>query len=216
MKMKEMKKNWSFYTDWLQSKLPQYAKLLNSGTSDDVIAKLETYLQLSLPEEVKELYRMNDGDNSSNVEDVYVGTFLAFEFLSIERIIEVHNDWKQFNNLFDDQEYSGSSFPEGAIKIQYTNEKWIPIFKDGASNYIGIDLDPDANGTKGQIINFGRDEDDKFVIANNLNSFLEYIKTKIQSGECDEAIIEEGVDEYGYGLKPESHLIDDLRKEFGQ
>ena len=67
-----------------------------------------------------------------------------------------------------------TSFPEGAIKKRYFNPNWIPIIFDNLGNYIGIDLDPDVNGTAGQVINFGRDEEDMFVIAESFEKFLDF------------------------------------------
>lgn len=206
-----IQENWTFYTNWLKSKLKTYSDLLNSGCSDGDIQKLENYLGISLPEDFKTLYKLNNGDNKINTENTYIGAFLGFEFLSIDRIISIHSDWKHYKN----DDYVGSSFPENHIRIQYTNSKWIPLFADSGGNYIGLDLDPGANGTNGQIINFGRDEDNKFVIANSLNSFLEFIKTKIQSGQCDAAITREDDGGFSFGLNPQSHLIDDLREMFG-
>ncbi|MEO5975559.1 MAG: SMI1/KNR4 family protein [Chryseolinea sp.] len=67
-----------------------------------------------------------------------------------------------------------TSFPEGAIKKKYFNPNWVPIIFDNLGNYIGIDLDPDENGTVGQIIVFGRDEEDMFVIADSFHRFLDF------------------------------------------
>lgn len=67
-----------------------------------------------------------------------------------------------------------TSFPEGAIKKKYFNPNWIPILFDNLGNYIGIDLDPDVNGTVGQVINFGRDEEEMFVIADSLEQFFNF------------------------------------------
>ncbi len=73
------------------------------------------------------------------------------------------------------EEISFTSTPEGAIKKMYFNPKWIPVFSDHGGNFIGVDLDPDVNGKKGQIIIFGRDEDDMFVLSDNIADFFEWI-----------------------------------------
>ena len=207
-----IKENWNFYTNWLKTKLPKYAALLNSGASVADIEKLESYLQFSVPDDLKILLQTNNGDSKLKSENTYLGAFLGFEFLSVDRIISIHEDWKNYVM----NEYDGTSFPATQIKIAYTNPKWIPLFADGAGNYVGIDLDPDLNGVSGQIINFGRDEENKFVIAKNLNSFMEFVVGKINSGECDAAITEEEEGDFSYGLNAQSHLIDDLREIYGE
>nr|WP_315595326.1 SMI1/KNR4 family protein [uncultured Cupriavidus sp.] len=47
----------------------------------------------------------------------------------------------------------------------------IPLTTDGG-NHVGLDYDPDTNGTIGQVITFGRDEDTKRVIANSFEHFV--------------------------------------------
>jgi len=76
-----------------------------------------------------------------------------------------------------------TSTPKNAINANYVNyQKWIPIFSDGAGNYLGIDLIPGIKGKKGQIINFGRDkeEQDMIVFADSLSDFFEFIKTELE------------------------------------
>ena len=64
------------------------------------------------------------------------------------------------------------SKPQKSIKEIYFYNKWIPFISDVGGNYIGYDLDPDENGTKGQIIIFGRDELQSTVVAKSLTEFL--------------------------------------------
>ena len=66
-----------------------------------------------------------------------------------------------------------TSTPPLAIRKKYFHHKWIPIFYDYGGNFIGMDLDPDEKGSKGQIIVFGRDEENMFVIANSLEEFFD-------------------------------------------
>lgn len=97
-----------------------------------------------------------------------------------------------------DNKLSLTSTPPGAIKTKYFHIKWIPVISDHGGNYIGIDLDPDDKGTKGQVIIFGRDEEDMFVLANSWGEFLENT-LELMKTNSDE-------------LKSESHLHDVLRK----
>ncbi|WP_426430108.1 SMI1/KNR4 family protein [Winogradskyella sp. HB-48] len=66
-----------------------------------------------------------------------------------------------------------SSCPEDKIKKKYYHYKWIPIFHDYSGNFIGIDLDPDKKGVKGQVIIFGSDEQNMVVIADDFEEFLD-------------------------------------------
>jgi cell wall assembly regulator SMI1 len=88
---------------------------------------------------------------------------------------EVERTYYNFNDTIP-----FTSTPKDSIKRIYYHHKWLPLFEDYGGNYIGIDLDPDVNGTKGQIINFGRDEEDMFVFADDLESFFDLILNEIE------------------------------------
>lgn len=64
-------------------------------------------------------------------------------------------------------------YPKDTIKKIYFHYKWLPFITDEGGNYIGLDLDPDKNGTKRQVINFGRDEDEMVVLGKSLDEFLD-------------------------------------------
>ncbi len=85
---------------------------------------------------------------------------------------------RQFHDL---AKYSKSR-PEGAIRIKYYHVKWLPLIHDGGNNFIGIDLAPGPNGVRGQVIVFGRDEDEMFVIDNTWEAFLDRVLRKIDEG----------------------------------
>lgn len=72
-----------------------------------------------------------------------------------------------------EDEIDFSSCPKDSIRKRYFHYKWLPMFSDYGGNFIGFDLDPDKNGTKGQIIIYGRDEEKMVVLADNLNDFLD-------------------------------------------
>lgn len=79
-----------------------------------------------------------------------------------------------------DNKITFTSTPENAIKKQYFHYKWLPLFSDIGGNYIGIDFDPDKNGKKGQIINFGQNEEQMFVMADSLEEFFDLVLTEIK------------------------------------
>ncbi|MFT6602097.1 MAG: cell wall assembly regulator SMI1 [Dokdonia donghaensis] len=72
-----------------------------------------------------------------------------------------------------EDEIDFSSYPKDKIKKKYFHYKWLPIFHDFGGNFIGIDLDPDINGVKGQFIIFGRDEEKMIVLADSFDEFLD-------------------------------------------
>jgi hypothetical protein len=50
------------------------------------------------------------------------------------------------------------------------------------SDYLGIDLDPGPGGVVGQVTNFGRNSDDKYVLATSWGQFLEDFADELEVG----------------------------------
>ena len=93
-----------------------------------------------------------------------------------------------------------TSTPENAIKRDYFNPKWLPVFEDFGGNFIGLDFDPDMAGVKGQVIIYGRDEENMVVLADSLSGLFDKIIAWQASPETNEA------------LENEFHIHDTLRE----
>ncbi|HSU15007.1 SMI1/KNR4 family protein [Longimicrobium sp.] len=141
---------------------------LNAGASPGRIRELETDLRVELPDSVRQFLAVHDGQGPGP------GLVFGLEFLSIDGI---RQNWSVLDEAEIEEMNSTlagdmSSWPEGFVKPLYWNRRWIPLTHDFGGNHIGIDLDPDVRGTVGQVIVFGRDEDEKMVIAPSFDAFL--------------------------------------------
>lgn len=193
-----MSNAWSTYKAELFKKMPSLSSTLNSGADENSIKAAEEEIGVSFGTELRELYLANDGDD----HEALCGAILGFQFLTLEELLSEWRDWKDFA---DDESLNApdrfTSVPEGCIKRRYADTKWLPLFTDNGGNFIGVDLDPDVKGTPGQIINFGRDEHDKAVLAESLGMFFERLTRIVRSsdfhiGEFDgEEVIYLGPDE---------------------
>lgn len=100
----------------------------------------------------------------------------SYNWDELEFEVFFNGEFKIERTFYDfDNQINFSSTPENAIRKKYFHYKWLPLFSDYGGNYIGIDLDPDTEGKKGQIINFGRDEEDMIVLAKSLDEFFDFI-----------------------------------------
>jgi cell wall assembly regulator SMI1 len=150
---------------------------LKDGATEEQLEKLERVIQVDLPESFKAFYRTHDGQTKG------YGLIFGLQLLSTKGIVD---SWKTWYALKDDglnEEFAKrmSSRPEGYIKKLYLNLRWIPFTHDQSGNHLGIDFDPDVKGRVGQIIAFGRDENEKKLIANSFEEFLEsYIKQLVE------------------------------------
>ena len=162
---------------WFNEHLPEVLADLNPGASIGEIESLETKIGVELPNSLRKFYQWHNGQKG----EILTGLFYGLEWLSLESI---YIEWESWSELEDEgfASMSGKSFHPGLVKEVYINKQWIPFASDGGGNNLGIDLDPGAQGTVGQVINFGADEDTKYVLADDFESFLSWFITQLESG----------------------------------
>jgi internalin A len=159
--------------DALEKQYKGYTQSFNPPATDDEILAYEQLIGKSLPDGYKDLYLSHNGQQ--RFDKYGLAFFFSLPFLSIRESME---QWKSLNQQLDDMsqaDIKSHSIPVDCIREQYLNPAWIPISKDSGGNFIGIDLDPYIKGTYGQVINFGRDEDNKYVIASGIGELLAYM-----------------------------------------
>lgn len=196
-----MEQNFKIFSEGVKNIYPDI-KTEQINTEVLHVLEIEKNMNIQFNDELRCWFQLI-GDAKFGVD----GFLAGLEIYSIDEMYDEWKNWREFDgnkNLNDSKYYS--SMPKEAIKCRYSNPKWIPLAHDYCSNYIGVDLDPDVNGKIGQVIDFGRDENNKKVIANSINEYLELL-IKYQ----DEMMIcEEDNGDY-YINKEEIHAIDWLK-----
>jgi cell wall assembly regulator SMI1 len=159
---------------------------LNSGATETDLLAFEKHIGNKLPEDVRSLYKIANGQKSPFYpiqdkgnfnfpfpikDNEYVGNlFGSYEFLSLDQAKKEWENWKTIEDQsskqeiadFDDNIQIRDTDP---VKKKYAHSKWIPIAMDGGGNSYALDLDPEPSGKIGQIIVIGPDEDLRRVIA---------------------------------------------------
>ncbi|MBY9081814.1 SMI1/KNR4 family protein [Paenibacillus sp. HN-1] len=194
---------WSAFVHAMSEQERRFPEFLNEPATEEELLEAEQQLGFPFPEEVKELYRIHNGQNHR------YGIVFGLYFLSLTELCRKHKDWKE---LIDSEGPEGlaelgelcTSTPPGTIKTVYANLRWIPLFYDGSGNAVGVDLDPGEHGSIGQIINFGRDEDNKLVLAPNLAAFI----PRYLMALADEVEIEAEDDDNDIFFSLDAHAID--------
>jgi cell wall assembly regulator SMI1 len=165
-----MKAHWNQIEQSLSTKGCLDDMGLRPGASKTELANLEKHLKVKLPDSLKAMLSIHDGQYDDNGPGLVDGQLL----LSVGGICR---QWDTWRSLDEDAmnvvcaEFMASD-PVGVIKPMYTNRLWIPLTEDRAGNHIGLDYDPDKKGTFGQVIRFGRDEDTKRLIAGSFEDFV--------------------------------------------
>lgn len=181
-----------------------YFKLfLNAPATIEEIQYVESEMGISFPDELRMLYLAHNGEDKSGP-----GLFFGLPFLSLDEVLD---EWRIFKKVEDGGplDFDAYSIPTKYIKEQYVNKKWIPIGNDAGGNNIAIDLDPDEKGQIGQVINFGRDEEVKYVIANSISDLLRFILQTLKDKNFT-IHREEDYLYWSYGANDNIHFLDAL------
>ena len=183
-----------------------FQPFLNPPATAEEIQHAEKEMNVTFPDDLRALYLTHNGEIESGP-----GFFFGLPFLSLADML---SEWKAWKGLDEDEELNeidAYSVPHLWIKESYANRHWIPISTDFGGNNIGIDFDPDTSGKVGQVINFGRDEEVKYVIAHQISDFLSFIAQTLQSGPHT---IYDGEDyvSWCYGPEEELHFLDAIRE----
>ena len=171
--------SWQPIRALLESKVDISLFDLNPPAPTEAIASLEQHIGLSLPQSFKELLATHDGQGSKQK----CGLFFGDEFLSVSEIRAQWDNWMSLEteDLNEELAASMSSQPPGVIKPLYLNAKWVPFTHDGGGNHSGLDLDPGPRGRLGQVIAFGRDVEEKKLLAGSFEDFLAQFLRRLQS-----------------------------------
>ncbi|MEK3911270.1 SMI1/KNR4 family protein [Paenibacillus sp. FSL H7-0331] len=164
----------TFFTR-LQAYVPDLPHRLNGPAAPEAINHLEAVTGYHFPEAFKQFYAIYDGDKGLG------GIYMGLEGLSIDNM-RIH--WNH-NRLYSSNLQSDViSYESNKIKEVSFHPDWFPIAHDGGGNYLGMDFSPGAKGTYGQLINYGRDEQQLYVISESFESFLGYILCQYEKGRC--------------------------------
>lgn len=159
---------------------------LRQGASDDQILSLQDHLGVDFPDSLKRFLSIHDG------QDGQAGLVGGQQLLSTESIRQEWDMWRSLDERAMNADCADfmASNPKGAIKPMYTNRSWIPLTKDWGGNHIGLDFDPDVQGTVGQVIRFGRDEDTKLLVAESFDAFAEKLATSLSESKWNGEYLE--------------------------
>ena len=130
-------------------------------TNEIIFKRLEKVVGYELPQSFKDFYNEHDGGYINNLP-----------FLSLDEII---NELNNMDYEYDDSEQDFKVEPTGAIKKKAYAEGRIPFMTDYSGNFVGLDFNAGTKGIVRQVINYGCDEVDVTVFANNFQDFIDGI-----------------------------------------
>ena len=152
-----------------------------SGASEEEIQEFEKRLGISLPDELKEVYRYKNGSKFLAVLPCVIDQRdLTFSLMSLR---EIETCKKYFQNrdalLTEFPDYFSSEDVEemrdSRVKPYLFNKKWLPFAEYCDSCYLMLDFDPDQEGQEGQIICYIHDPDEIIYVAKSFTELIEGI-----------------------------------------
>jgi cell wall assembly regulator SMI1 len=210
---------WREYVDWLRDHVPAAHANLAPGADDAAIAAPEARLGVELPEAAKAIWRCNDGQR----ETMLAGRIRkatpclpTLSFLSTAMVAHVWGEWDELRRTTpagDLEELHGGtrSVVPGVVKPLYTTPAWIPLWADPTrADFVGLDLDPGEAGRRGQLINFGRNEDDHYQLATDLEDLLAFLVAEVTSGEWPASEMGYGDETIPWFGAPRAHFFNAL------
>jgi cell wall assembly regulator SMI1 len=166
---------WSRIVAWLAVNAPAILADLQPGASEEEIAETEAFLGATLPDDVKDSYRIYNGQAGEGPSLIEYWNLLSLE--------GIRREWDEWKFLLDDfDEDHARVQPRGPIQKYWWHPSWIPITTDGSGNHLCLDLIPAPGGTVGQIIEMWHDDDIRPLIAPSFRAWLSDFADDLEAG----------------------------------
>ena len=165
--------------------LDDYEEIL--GATEEEIKNFEEKFGISLPEDVKELYRYKNGSKFFALFPCIIGERdMAFNLMSLEQVEKSKGYFQNKDALLTDYpDYFTKEdierMKDERIKPYLFNKKWFPFAEYCDSCYLMIDFDPGKEGKEGQIICYIHDPDEVVYVTGSLTELVENIMEEIES-----------------------------------
>lgn len=138
---------------------------LQPGASEEDLIQLQETLNVTIPKEMVEFYRIHNGQLWD------IGGQCFIRNLTLSPISEIVENWHFLNEEFEGDELEASFDKE--IKPLLWNPKWLPIASNGGGDYLCLDTDPTNEGQPGQVLYFWHDWGNRSVKAKSLFEFIQ-------------------------------------------
>lgn len=157
------------------------------GATDEEIKNFEEKFGISLPEDVKELYRYKNGSKFFSILPCVIDKRdMAFNLMSLEQVEKSKGYFQNKDALLTDfPDYFTKEdierMKDERIKPYLFNKKWIPFAEYCDSCFLMLDFDPGKEGKEGQIICYIHDPDEVVYVTGSLTELVENIMEEIES-----------------------------------
>ena len=173
-----MREVWARIEAVLRATAPDRFAALATGATPEAIKAAETRLGVTLPPDVRESYAVHDGSGEVDIVPYEIYGLIAVPLHSLAEIVR---EWQMWQEWRRDGTYHRPASPEGPVKADRYNTRWVPITWDGGAVNLCIDLDPAPGGVSGQVICLDHLEP-LCVVAEGWRALLERYAADLEAG----------------------------------
>ena len=156
------------------------------GASEEEISAFEEKFGITLPEDVKELYRYKNGSKYLSILPCVIDERdMAFNLMSLDAIEKAKKYFQNRDALLTDfpEHFTSEDIEkmkDSRIKPYLFNKKWIPFAEYCDSCFLMLDFDPNTEGKEGQIICYIHDPDEVIYAAESLTELIKGIMDEVE------------------------------------
>jgi len=156
-----------------------------AGASEEDMVSFEEKFGITLPDEVKELYRYKNGSKYLSILPCVIDEReMAFCLMSLAEMENIKNYFQNRDALLTEftEHFTSEDLDKmrnSKIKPYLFNKKWIPFAQYCDSCYLMLDFDPDKEGKEGQIICYIHDPDEVIYVAEGITELISKIMKEI-------------------------------------
>lgn len=156
-----------------------------SGASETEIVSFEKKIGITLPNDVKEIYKYKNGSKYLSIFPCIIDEReMPFCLMSLQ---DIENTKEYFQNkdvlLTELNEYFSkddiNKMKDSRVKPYLFNKRWIPFAEYCDSCFLMFDFDPDNSGKEGQIICYIHDPDEIVYVAKGITELIDKIMAEI-------------------------------------
>jgi cell wall assembly regulator SMI1 len=173
---------WNALKRALATVAPGVLDNLHPGACDEAVKRLRAGLGVPLPPELEALYRENDGEGRLGLD--FQAPVALFSVVNRAHAAGANDYWfmpidgpdgvvAEVAALAEAAPYRADvRWSERTGPVRSSSTGWIPFAKDFGGNFLCIDVDPDAGGAVGQVIEAAYDDSRLQVVSGGLHSYL--------------------------------------------
>jgi cell wall assembly regulator SMI1 len=153
---------------WLATHRPDYYAQLQPGATETEFAAFEAQFGLRLPDDVRQLYRWRNGQNTT-----------CFDPLQFNRMFSPLQDIAETKELLDGM--IGSDFDDP----RHWRRGWVPFLHNGGGSHLCVDLNADDGGQPGQLIAFWKADGDRPIEFPSMQAWLTDLVSSMEDGSLE-------------------------------